>query len=110
MNEPRPDFVEFVEPIERPVPPDVEATFAECVRVGLYSDADREGLRAGYRADPEAMRRLVADMAERVDRCSRCTYRRGTGAAARCLGRDADGLPADRGANCSVFLPAARQR
>ncbi len=110
MNEPRPDFVEFVAPIEQPVPSDIEATFAECVRVGLYSEADREGLRAGYRVDPEAMRRLVADMAERIDRCSRCRYLRGTGAAARCLGRAMKGLPADRGAHCSVFAPATRKR
>ncbi len=110
MIERRPDFVEFVEPIEQPVPPEVEATFAECVRVGLYSEADREGLRAGYRADSDAMRRLVADMAERIDRCSRCRYLRGVGASVRCLGRDVNGLPTDRGAHCSAFAPAARQR
>lgn len=110
MNETRPDFVEFIAPIEQPVPSDVEATFAECVRVGLYSEADREGLRAGYRVDPEAMRRLVADIAKRIDRCSRCRYLRGVGASARCLGRDVNGLPADRGAHCIVFAPAARQR
>ncbi|MCD6674477.1 MAG: hypothetical protein LT106_16715 [Burkholderiaceae bacterium] len=110
MNEARPVFVEFVAPVEQPVPPDVEATFAECVRVGLYSEADREGLRAGYRVAPEAMRRLVADMAERIDRCSRCRYLRGVGASARCLGRDVNRLPADRGAHCSAFAPAVPQR
>lgn len=110
MNAPKPDFVEFVTPIGSAIPPEVEATFAECVRVGLYSEADRESLREMHRIDPEATRGLVAEMAERIDRCSRCCYlRRSSPASAHCIGRDTNALPADRGEYCSTFAPAARR-
>lgn len=111
MHADRPDFVEFVTPIADAVPVDVEAMFNECVRVGLYAEADRVSLRAMHQIDPAETRKLVVDMTERVDRCLRCRYLRRSGAAAHCVGRDfADDLPADRGARCSSFLPVAAHR
>ena len=104
------------EPLSAPMPqelsPAVARMFAECVEAGLYDEADRPVLKAMYVANAPGTRALVEAMRTRIGRCYRCQH---FARERYCGGRSdlepAYGrghplrlLPADGGANCTVWI------
>lgn len=104
---PKPDTVETDVEISPPTFSEVRAMFDACEAAGLYAPIDRVSLAAMYALDSAGTARLVADMAERIDRCDRCAFLRRTDAGRRfCAGRGVQHeIPRDRGAWCGAFHP-----
>lgn len=99
--------VEFETEISPPSFAEVRDLFNACEAAGLYGPLDRASLPAMFAMDPAGTARLVADMAERIDRCDRCAFLRRTDAGRRfCAGRGVQHeIPRDRGAWCAAFHP-----
>lgn len=103
---PEPGTISTETEISPPTFAEVEALFDACEAAGLYGPADRASLPIMFALDPGATLELVADMAKRIDRCSRCAFLRRTDSGwPFCAGKGAHELPADRGAWCAAFHP-----
>lgn len=102
------------DPPGAPMPPDLSAMFNDCMRAGLYDDADRAALPTVFAADAEGMRALIEAMHSRIGRCRRCLHvrRPGLSEPGYCTGRDdlrhAYGylyeLADHGGARCDLFV------
>lgn len=105
LREAEPVTVEFETEISPPRFAEVRDLFNACEAVGLYAPLDRASLPAMYAMDPTGTARLVADMAERIDRCSRCAFLRRTESGRSFCAGSAHELPVDSGAWCAAFHP-----